>query len=140
MIIKRGVPVFVAIFFGLLTLVGLIIPLPQINQIVLNWAAFLAAIALLLGVLNLLGVHTRRLFRERNLYSAVLVISMLGVFTLAVTDSPQVGLTKNGFETYFNWVQAPLEAALASLLAFLLLVTGFQMLQRQRNGWAFLFC
>lgn len=139
MILKRGVPVFIAIFLGFLTLIGLIIPLPQINQIVLNWAGFLAAIALLLGILNLLGVHTRRLFQERNLYSGILVLSMIALFTLAITDSPAIGLTNNGVDTVFNWVQAPLESALASLLAFLLLIAGFQMLRRRRNGWSFLF-
>jgi len=138
-IIKRGVPVFIAILFGLLTLVGLVIPLPQINKIVLNWAAILAAIALLIGVFNLLIIHLRRLFKERNLYSGVLALSMFAVFGLAITDASPIGLTQNGVETYFNWVQVPLESALASLLAFLLLIAGFQMMRQQRNGWSFLF-
>lgn len=139
MIIKRGVPVFIAVFLGVLTLLGLVVPLPQINRIVLNWASFIAAAALLLGILNLFNVHSGRLFRERNLYSGVLILSMLAVFGLAVTDSPGIALTQNGVETVFNWVQAPLESALAALLGFILLITGFQMLRNRRNGYAFLF-
>ena len=73
MVIKRGVPVFIAVFLGFLTLLGLIVPLPEVNRIVLNWASFIAAIALLLGILNLFSVHTDRLFHERNFYSGILI-------------------------------------------------------------------
>ncbi len=139
MVIKRGVPVFIAILLGILTLLGLVVPLPEVNRIVLNWASFIAAAALLLGILNLFGVHSQRLFKERNLYSGVLVLSMLTVFALAITDLPGIALTKNGVDTVFTWVQAPLESALAALLAFILLITGFQMLRNRRNGHAFLF-
>ncbi len=139
MVIKRGVPVFIAVFLGILTLLGLVVPLPEVNRIVLNWASFIAAAALLLGILNLFNVHSHRLFKERNLYSGVLILSMLAVFAMAITDSPGIAITQNGVDTIFNWVQAPLESALAALLAFILLITGFQMLRNRRNGYAFLF-
>jgi len=144
MVIKRGVPVFIAVFLGFLTLLGLIVPLPEVNRIVLNWASFIAAIALLLGILNLFSVHTDRLFHERNFYSGILILSMLAVFTLAVTDSPGINFTNEGVNTIFNWVLAPLESALAALLVFILLISGFQMLRssrdgNRRNGYAFLF-
>ncbi|KAA3660787.1 MAG: hypothetical protein DWQ04_18415 [Chloroflexi bacterium] len=139
MVIKRGVPVLIAVFLGILTLLGLVVPLPEVNRIVLNWASFIAAAALLLGILNLFNVHSRRLFKERNLYSGVLILSMLAVFALAITDSPSIAITENGVNTIFKWVQAPLESALTALLAFVLLITGFQMLRNRRNGYAFLF-
>ncbi|MCP5099434.1 MAG: hypothetical protein GY943_28095 [Chloroflexi bacterium] len=139
MIIKRGVPVFIAVLIGLLTLVSLVVSLPQLNNILLNWASVLAAIALLFGVLNLFAIHTKRLFRNRNIYSGILVLSMLAVFVLAVTDTPTVGLTNDGVGLVFNWIQFPLEAAFSSLLAFFLLIAGFQFLKRQRNGWSVLF-
>jgi hypothetical protein len=138
-IIKRGVPVFIAVLIGLLALVGLVVSLPQLNAILLNWASLIAALALLFGVLNLLTIHTKRFFRERNIYSAILILSILTVFGLAITDSPTIGLTKDGVGFVFNWIQAPLEAAFASLLAFFLFAAGFQMLKRQRNGWSVLF-
>ena len=137
MIVKRSIPLAIAIAVGLLTLAGLLLALPQLSNLLLRWAAFLAAVALLLGVLNLFAVHFSRLFRG-NFYSAVLVLSMLAVFVLALTDDV-VNLTQNGVLTVFNWVQTPLEAALASLLAFFLLFTGFQLLKRQRSVGAVLF-
>ncbi len=128
--IKRSIPVAIAVAVGLLTLLGLLLNLPQLSGLLLRWASFLTAIALLIGVLNLLAVHLNRLLKG-NVYSGVLALSMVAVFAFAITD--MAGITQNGVDTIFNWVQFPLEAALSSLLAFLLLFAGVQMLCRQRS-------
>ena len=112
--------------------------IPVLTNLLLQWATFLAAIALLLGVVNLFSVHLNRLFIGRNLYSGVLVISLLAIVGLAVTDTV-LDMTDDGVGMMFRWVQAPLEAALASLLAFFLLFAGFQMMRRQRTIWSALF-
>lgn len=137
--IRRGLlPVAIAISVGLLTLVALLFPLPEISDLILGWAGFLAAVALIVGVLNLFAVHISRLIKG-NLYSLVLALSMITMFALAITDSDLVGLTNNALTTAFNWVLVPLESALASLLAFFLLFSGFQLFKRQRNVWSLLF-
>jgi hypothetical protein len=132
---KRTLPVALAIAFGLLTLLGLLF-VPAVGNALVSWAAFLAAVALLLGVINLLGVHVRRLSRG-NLYSLALVVSMVVVFVLAITDFFDV--TEDGVGTVFDVVQVPLEMAMASLLAFFLLFAGFRMLKQQRSLWTVLF-
>ncbi len=134
---KKSAPVFIAILFGSLTLLGLLFNLPAINNLTLGWAGFIAGFTLLLGILNLFYVHVRRFIKRKNIYSAILALSMLAIFALALTDN--AGLTDNSVQTAFTWVLAPLEAALASLLAFFLLFAGFQMLRRQRALWSFLF-
>lgn len=134
-IYRRTVPVALAIALGLLTLVGLLF-VPVVGNTLASWAAFLAAVALLLGVINLLGVHARRM-TQGNFYSAALVLSMLVVFGLAISDL--LGFTEDGVGTVFEFVQAPLDMAMASLLAFFLLFAAFRMLQRQRTVWAALF-
>lgn len=134
--LKQSIAVFTAVFFGLLTLVALLFNVGGLSSVILGWVSFLAAIALILGVMNLLLVHLNRVFKEQNLYSGVLVLSILGVFAAAVLD----GLTgSDSVNLLFSWVQAPLEAALASLLAVFLLLAGVQLLKRQRTGWAVLF-
>lgn len=134
--LKQSIAVFTAVFFGLLTLVALLFNVGGLSSVILGWVSFLAAIALILGVMNLLLVHLNRVFKEQNLYSGVLVLSILGVFAAAVLD----GLTgSDSVNALFTWVQAPLEAALASLLAVFLLLAGVQLLKRQRTGWAVLF-
>jgi hypothetical protein len=135
--IKRGLPLAIAIAFGLLTLVGLMLPLPALTDLILGWVGFLAAVALVLGVLNLLAVHAQRTTSEKNPYSAILIISVLAVFGLAVTDA--LSITENGVARAFNWIQVPLETALASLMAFFLLFLGFHMLKSRRGFGAILF-
>lgn len=134
-ILKRGVPVTIAILIGLIALAGLLISAPLID-LLLNWAGFLAAAALLLGILNLLAVHVRR-SAAGNGYSLVLVLSMISVFGLAVTDA--LGQTQGGVEAAFAVIQAPLEAALASLLAFFLLFAGVRMLRGRRSAATIVF-
>ncbi len=134
-LLKRGLPTTIAIIAGLATLAGLLV-FPELGNRLLEWAAFLAAVALVLGILNLFAIHLRRT-AAGNLYSLVLVIAMLAVFALAVTDA--LGITSAGVEQLFMLVQAPLEAALASLLAFFLLFAGIRLWQRQRSGWSVLF-
>ncbi|MBE2224580.1 MAG: hypothetical protein IAF02_23780 [Anaerolineae bacterium] len=140
--LRRGLPLAIAVIFGILTLVGLLFGLPEISNLILGWAAFLAGIALFLGVVNLLAVHTSRFLRNRpvgggNVYSGVLVISWLIVFGLGIADL--FGWTNNAMNQAFQWVQVPLEAALASMLAFFLILSGLRMLQGRRTVWTTLF-
>ena len=133
--LKQGPPLIFAIGFGLLTLAGLLFA-PALAHTLLGWGTLLAAVALLFGVLNLFLIHLRRLF-QGNAYSGALALSMIAVFTLAVLDA--LGFTEGGVEIAFHWVQAPLEAALAALLAFFLLFAATRLLQRRPNRWSFIF-
>jgi hypothetical protein len=133
--IRRVIPLSLTVAFGVLSLIGLLF-VPSLGDLLTEWASFLAAVALLLGVLNLLSVHIRRL-AEGNAYSLVLVLSTLAVFGLAVTD--YLDLTEEGVESTFVLVQAPLEAALAALVAFFLLFAAFRLLQQRRSWWSVLF-
>lgn len=135
LIFKRGIRVFLAVLMGLFTLFSLIFA-PALADMVLDWAGFLAAAALLLGILNLFSVHLRR-SGEGNVYSVILVLSILSVFGLAITDA--LGQTEQGVQTIFTLIQIPLEAALASLLAFFLLFAGVRTLQERRNPGMILF-
>jgi hypothetical protein len=132
---KRTLPQALAIAFGLLALLGLLL-VPTLGDLLTAWAGFLAAVALILGAVNLLGIHARRLAKG-NFYSGVLVLSMIAMLILAVTDF--LGLTENGVGIVFENVQVPLEMAMASLLAFFLLFAAFRLLRRQRSRWSVLF-
>jgi hypothetical protein len=132
---RHALPLALAIAFGLLTLLGLLF-VPDLAATMTGWASFLAAVALLIGVINLLGVHARRL-AGGNAYSGVLIVSMVAVFIFALTDF--LGLTEDGVNTIFQLIQVPLEAAVASLLVFFLLFAGMRLLRRQLNVWSVLF-
>ncbi len=135
LILKRGIPVTVAVVVGLAALAGLIF-VPALSDLILDWAGFLAATALIMGIVNLLSIHLKRSLAG-NIYSAILVLSLLAVFALAATD--EIGLTQDGVDSVFNMIQVPLEAALASLLAFFLLFAGVRMMQGRRDLATILF-
>lgn len=132
---RRTLPVAIAIAFGLVTILGMLF-LPELSGSMTAWASFLAGVALLLGVINLLGVHARRV-PEGNFYSAILVLSVVVVFILGLLDFS--GRTENSVDAMFNVIQLPLEMAVASLIAFFLLFAGVRMLRQQRSLWAVLF-
>lgn len=132
---KGIIPLALAISIGLLAVVGLLF-VPPLGQLLTGWATFLAGVALLLGVANIFGVHSRRLL-SGNPYSGVLILSLVTVLILGATD--RLGFTTDAVGGAFNLLQAPLEAAFGSLLAFFLLFAGVRLLQRQRNWWAAVF-
>ena len=128
---SRLFPAVFAIPAGLATLVGLLL-YPPLSQLLLQWGAVLAAFALLMGIINLIRVHLRRAAQERNVYSFALVLSMIAVW-LSVAVNP------TSLSLIFTYVQAPLETAVASLLAFVLLAASWRLWQQQRTGWMALF-
>jgi hypothetical protein len=133
--LKQSLPLVLAYIFGVLALVGLLF-IPGLAKTLTGWVGFLAAVAILIGILNLLSVHFRRLL-QGNIYSIVLVISLLAMIGLGVTDYIEV--TDDAVSIAFEYVQAPLEAALASMLAFFLLFAGVRVLRRRRSWWGLLF-
>jgi hypothetical protein len=131
----KRIPFIIAISAGLFTLIGLLAGATTAVSLLLNWAGFLAALALLLGIINLFLVHSHRAVTEGNVYSLVLLLSMIFVLALGFVDDIG-GVT---LQNVFDGVQRPLEAALAALLAFFLIFALFRMIRRQWNGWTGLF-
>ena len=128
---SRLFPAIFAVPVGLAALAGLLF-YPPLSQLLLQWGGILAAFALLMGVVNLMRVHLRRATQNRNIYSLTLVLSMWVVLGAAV-------IRPSAVQQIFDTVQAPLEAAVASLLAFVLLAASWRLWQRQRTGWMALF-
>ena len=116
---------------GVITLILLGI-VPAQASLLAGWASLIAAAALVLGVLNLFGVHIRRTF-QGNFYSLVLVLGLVATLVLGFT-----GLF-GGADTIFTYVQAPLEAALGALLAFFLFFAALRLLRRSFSLWTVLF-
>jgi hypothetical protein len=130
-IVRKTVPRVLAITFGILTLIILGIDASQASLLT-GWASFLAAVALLLGIINLFSVHFRRMFKG-NFYSLVLIAGLAATLVMGFT-----GLF-GGAETMFTYVQAPIEAALGALLAFFLFFAALRLLRRNHSVWSFLF-
>jgi hypothetical protein len=132
-----------AIIFGLVTLIGLLVGnsvgyIAAITNGLLQLAVITAAITIVIGVLNLLGVHLGRIRRRRGGwgYSIVLVLSTLGVLVLAVLERANV-LTGQPSPTaiLLETVQISIESALAGLVLFALVYGAYRMMRR-RVTWA----
>lgn len=121
-----------AIGFGLITLIGVLAGsgsgiFHTLSSLFLQLAMIAVAFTVLLGIGNLLGVHFRRIVGRRAgwVYSLVLIISALAVLILwlAGADATNMLLLES--------VQVSLEASLAGLVLFALVLGAARMLQRR---------
>ena len=139
---KQLVPTAIAILFGWITLLGylfgaLIGPDFAFHLALIRWAATLAAVAFILGILNLLGVHLRRIANQERdwAYSIVLILSFFVVMAAGAWAAYQGdGLDNGALRWIFQTVLSPLEAAAASLLIFFLVAAAFRAM-RKRPSW-----
>lgn len=134
---RSPVATAVAIAVGILILIGYIFPvgiLMDIQSVLLDWAILLAAVAGLVAILNLVGVHLRkaRAPKERDIYSLFLVIAFALTLLGGIVERV---LNPNGsiFDKVVTAIQVPVEASLMAVLAVSLAIAGVRFFQR-RSG------
>lgn len=128
----------IAIASGLLVLVGYFLPaLANIETILLNWAMILAGAAMFLGIFNLISVHSEKIRRREkgNLYSALLLLALLGTFFLGFILGPD----NTSIRILLNGIIQPAEAMLMGLLAVTLLYAAIRLLRRRVNIMSVIF-
>jgi len=147
---KYVVPAALAIGVGLVTLFSYFFPsvdeLMSMRLILTNWAVVLAGLAMLIGVLNLILVHFRRIQGrvQGAAYSMVTVVAAVGTFIVGALEGLRAGspvLYEENSLTYalFTGILAASQATLASLVMFFLVVGATRMLKTKPSGWALLF-
>ncbi len=130
----------IAIAIGAIILLGALLPvggLVAIRAVLLQWAVILAAVALVVGVFNLLRVHYGRISaREKgSFYSILLVVFMLITVTLGLFLGP----TDPTVMLLFNAIQVPVEASLTAVLAVTLLYASVRLLRWRTDLVAVIF-
>ncbi len=128
----------IAVASGLLVLVGYFLPaLANVEMILLNWAMILAGAAMFLGIFNLISVHSEKIRRREkgNLYSALLLIALLGTFFLGFILGPD----NISMRILLNGIILPAEAMLMGLLAVTLLYAAIRLLRRRVNIMSVIF-
>ena len=111
---RRILPMAVAISVGLIVLVGRFLHnayLDGLGLFFLDTAIIVAAFAMLLGFVNVLSSHVRKI-RTRSVgwpYSIVLIL-----FSLVVLVAGYAGPASPLLRSVFNTVQYPLQTAVAS--------------------------
>jgi hypothetical protein len=133
------------ISIGLVTLIGLV---SEPGTTPANFTGFLirlvsvvAAVALFVGVLNLIAVHMGRFVRSEHgwPYSLIVLVTALVVIVLRILDRADIWPGKLKGEQIsvrvFESVQVSLESALAALLVFFLVYAAYRLLRRRVTVW-----
>jgi hypothetical protein len=139
--VRYVLPAAVAIGVGLTTLIGLLTPIPLligVRLVMVDWAAVLAGLALLLGVLNLLLVHMRKVQVGSKgwSYSLVVVATVVVVLFLGLLEG-QAAIFESGSLTHtlFSGVVMAGQATLASLVMFVLVYAAARALRNRPSPW-----
>ncbi len=117
-------PVGIAIAVGLIVLLGQFFtdpskppsPFDQLVSYLISWGAIIAACALLLGLVNVLVFHTRRVVaRDAQMPFSILILATAVVVFLIVLPSGGAGAAS---QWVLRYVYQPLEASFLALLVF----------------------
>jgi hypothetical protein len=141
--VRKIIGAATAIFFGLITLLGYILPFKPLIDLsggILYAAVFLSSLAMLVGVINLSRIHMRKALTGKpgGGYSLVLFLSLWLTFVIVITSISNPDLNSVPVWIVRN-MQIPLEASLSALVVYVLLVGGVRLLYRRRDLTAFLF-
>lgn len=129
---KKAFPVICAVLAGLITLVTLVFrsQLQPVLTKILQWGIVLASLATLVGILNLMLVHTRKIVSgNRGFFFSLIVL--LG-FLVSLVGGILLGVDNVGYLRWVFSIRIPLEVSLMGLLALVLTYTSFQFFKRKK--------
>lgn len=130
----------VAIVVGFIVLLGYFIYHPilqNIRAVLLGWSVILIGVATLIGVLNLLVVHWRKIIvnPKKDYYSPFLLLAFFITFIAGLWLGPADSL----FQKFVTVVQVPVETTLLAVMAITLAYTCLRLLQRRRDMMMYIF-
>lgn len=131
---RRGIPsllvVGLAIGVGVVVLAHQFVSNPLLDAVggvLTEWAAIVGGFAVLLGLFNVLSVHTQRMVRPNGSTwsSLVILLSALVVFLFVLPS----GGTSPESAWIFRYLYQPLEATFLALLVFFIATAAFRALR-----------
>lgn len=143
MTFARGFGAFLAGLAGFIVLLDAVGNLPLLADVALllvDWAAILTALALLVGLLSVAGFHLRRVALQSAdwPYSLILLAGLGGVIFIGIVGIPGVtvlfpqSLAEEPIRRIFTIVYEPLASSLLALLAFFSLSAALRALRRRQ--------
>jgi hypothetical protein len=140
----------VAIAFGFLVLAGYLFGisaggepsvLGQIQVFILNVAVILVGFAVLVGIFNLLIVHTGKIRQKQKggIYSVFLIVALVVTFLLGLLAHFNIPVAKSLFNDAFLSIQLPIETSLMALLVVSLTYASIRLLRRRLNLLSIIF-
>ncbi len=137
---KSPISTAIAIAVAIITILGLLIPVEPLftlKTIILDWVITIGAVAALIAILNLVGVHGRYVFtaENKNFYSLFFLVSFVLVFLIGLVFGTSQPLFKNLSHTIIISV----ESSLLGLLAFSLAIACFKLFKQKNNSFGVIF-
>ncbi len=140
---KRLIPTLIAGVAGVFVMLGSTSrggEVAIIALILMNWAALLVALALLIGLASVASSHIRRVINQQPEwgYSIILLLSMFIVIVVGILGVPSIVVLPASLEeavirNLFHAVYEPLTSSMLALLAFFSLSTIVRALQRRNR-------
>jgi len=137
---RAPVSTAIAIAVGIVVLLGYFIPialLQNIRVLLLGWAVAIMGAATLAGILNMVGVHWRRIRNEQNrdYYSLIFLLAFIITFVVGLWLTPADPM----FQRVVTSIQAPVATTFMALLAVSLAYSSLRLLQKQHGVMAVVF-
>jgi hypothetical protein len=139
----RYVATVFAIVSGITVLLGYFYPLPlllQLRELLTNWAVIIAAAAVLIGIYNLVAVHSEKIQNKEKgsanswvlIISLFLTIAFLAYGAFSGTQEFATRLIADAFIV-------PVEASLMAILTVTLIYASIRLLRRRLDVMSVLF-
>lgn len=137
---KNTLQWFILLVVAVLILAGYFLPVPQLDLIqgfMLDWAITLVSVAGLVGITNLLSVHSLRIRDEKPGWfnSLVLILGFTAAFVIGMLFKPSHPL----FQRLVSSIQFPVEASLLALLSVTLVVALIRAIRPGMNRASIIF-
>ena len=131
---KATLATVIAISAGVLVLAGMLLRplLDSLLTVLLHLAVILAAVAILIGIANLISTHWMRVRHKekKSVYSFVVIAAYLITLLAGIL----IGTNTPDFDFVITGVQYPIEASLMSLTAVSLAFASLSLIRRKRRG------
>ena len=132
-----------AIVSGIIILLGYFYPLPlllQLRELLTNWAVIIAAAAVLIGIYNLVAVHSEKIQNKEkgSANSWVLIVSLfltIAFLIYGVFSGTQEFTSRLVADAFI----VPVEASLMAILAVTLIYASIRLLRRRLDAMSILF-
>jgi len=136
----RYITAAIAMASGLIVLAGYLYPLDvliQMRNTLTEWVVVIAAIAVLVGILNMILVQLNRIRtrQKNNIYGALLIVSLLLTFGIGVILKPDHMIMNLMVES----VVIPVEGTLMAILAITLVYASIRLLRRRSDVMTIIF-
>ena len=130
----------IAMASGLIVLLGYFYPvgmLTNLRILLTDWAVIIAAMAVLVGILNLVFVQMEKIrSRQKNgMYGGLLVVSLIVTFGLGLLFGPENQFMRVAVDA----VIMPVEASLMAILAVTLVYASIRLLRRRADVMTVIF-